>query len=127
MITDRSAIPAFNSSFRCYSVGKLTFLFGRRTQSPPRLTDVAFHRIQVFPCSICRGEYALAELNFYRTTSIEDNLKWMSGKPGNRLAEIRTGTRIATGTGIGIGFKGRKEKVKQKSNTYLLILVILRY
>ena len=113
MITDRSAIPAFNSSFRCYSVGKLTFLFGRRTQSPPPLTDVAFHRIQVFPCSICRGEYALAELNFYRTTSIEDNLKWMSGKPGNRLAEIRTGTRIATGTGIGIGFKGRKEKVKQ--------------
>ena len=58
----------------------------------------------------------LAELNFHRTTFIEDNLKWMSGKPGNRHSEFRTGKGIATGSGTGIGkrieigFKGRKKK-----------------
>ena len=40
----------------------------------------------------------------------------MSGKPGNRHSEFRTGKGIATGTGTGIGkrievgFKGRKKK-----------------
>ena len=40
----------------------------------------------------------------------------MSGKPGNRHSEFRTGKGIATGarTGIGkrieVGFKGRKKK-----------------
>ena len=40
----------------------------------------------------------------------------MSGKPGNRHSEFRTGKGIATGSGTGIGkrieigFKGRKKK-----------------
>ena len=40
----------------------------------------------------------------------------MSGKPGNRHSEFRTGKGIATGTGTGtgkrieVGFKGRKKK-----------------
>ena len=62
------------------------------------------------------GRINLAELNFHRTTFIEDNLKWKSGIPGNRHPEFRTGKGIATGTGTGIGkeievgFKGRKKK-----------------
>ena len=62
------------------------------------------------------GNIYLTELNFHRTTFIEDNLKWMSGKPGNRHSEFTTGKGIATGTGTGIGkrievgFKGRKKK-----------------
>ena len=42
----------------------------------------------------------------------------MSGKPGNRHSEFRTGKEIATGAGTGtgigkrieVGFKGRKKK-----------------
>ena len=62
------------------------------------------------------GNIYLTELNFHRTTFIENNLKWMSGKPGNRHSEFTTGKGIATGTGTGIGkrieagFKGRKKK-----------------
>ena len=64
------------------------------------------------------GRIYLVELNFHRTTFTEDNLKRMSGKPGNRHPELRTGKAIATGTGIGTGigkrievrFKGRKKK-----------------
>ena len=72
-ITDRSVIPAFNTSalldgyfkfLAGYSVGKLTFLFGRRNRSLRHLTDVAFyltdvafHLLQVFSCSICPEEY----------------------------------------------------------------------
>ena len=62
------------------------------------------------------GRIYLAELNFHRTTFIEDNLKRMSGKPGNRHSEFRSRKGIATGarTGIGkrieVGFKGRKKK-----------------
>ena len=65
------------------------------------------------------------ELNFHRTTFIGDNSKWMSGKPGNREPEFRTGRGIATGTGsaigkgIEIGFKGRKKK--DEINDHILL------
>ena len=67
---------------------------------------------------VCSKSLYLVELNFHRTTFTEDNLKRISGKPGNRHPELKTGKGIATGTGIGTGignrievrFKGRKKK-----------------
>lgn len=47
-------------------------------------------------------------------------MKWMSGKPGNRYPELRTGTGIATGIGTGKGI-GKRRKKKDEMNDHILL------